>query len=199
MKRPRKSGRPAGRYPGQMRPFSVEQVARLEGLFRADGGRTAARDRALLRVGIDSCLRSADVLRITLRDVAPNGEIASGFRIRQKKTGKWQPCELLPKSIDALKAWLELNPDMQPDDRVFAICTRQHYRIVKQWCGKLGLDPSLYATHSVRRTRPAHLYKHTHNIVAMQRLLGHENPANTAKYLAVENDDALELARKFPI
>ena len=36
-------------------------------------------------------------------------------------------------------------------------------------------------------------------MVAMQRLLGHNNPANTAKYLSVESEDAFELARKFPI
>ena len=195
----RAPGRPKGFYPGQKKALSPEQVLRLEGLLRRDDSGTAVRDLALLRVGIDSVLRSSDVLGITLRDLAPNGEVAAIFRVRQNKTGTWNNCELSPKSIDALKAWLALNPTMQPEDRVFAISRRQHCRIVKQWCAKLGVDQSLYATHSIRRTKPSHLYKQTHNVVAMQRLLGHNNPANTAKYLSVESEDAFELARKFPI
>ena len=113
----RKTGRPKDLFKGQARPFSASEVQRLEGILRADDSDTAVRDLALLRVGIDSALRSSDVLRLTLRDLAPNGAISPTFRVRQKKTGNPITCELLPKSIDALRAWLALNPAMQPGDR----------------------------------------------------------------------------------
>jgi site-specific recombinase XerC len=74
------------RKPGQMRPFTAEQITTLEALLRQDG--TALRDLALLRTGIDSMLRSSDMAALTVRDVVHNGEVASTFTIRQKKTGK---------------------------------------------------------------------------------------------------------------
>jgi integrase len=199
MKSPRKTGRPKDLYKGQARPFSASEVQRLEGILRSDDSDTAVRDLALLRVGIDSALRSSDLLRLTLRDLAPNGEISQTFRVSQKKTGNPITCELLPKSIDALKSWLALNPAMQPGDRVFAICARQHYRIVHQWCRKLGLDVALYGTHSIRRTMPAHVYGHTKNMEIARQLLGHASLANTALYLGVTSEDVREAARKFPI
>jgi integrase len=199
VKSSRKTGRPKDLYKGQARPFSASEVQRLEGILRADDSDTAVRDLALLRVGIDSALRSSDVLRLTLRDLAPNGAISPTFRVRQKKTGNPITCELLPKSIDALRAWLALNPAMMPGDRVFAICARQHNRIVHQWCRKLGLDVALYGTHSIRRTAPAHVYAHTKNIEVARQMLGHRSLGNTADYLNVRSEDVREAARKFPI
>jgi hypothetical protein len=36
-----------------------------------------------------------------------------------------------------------------------------------------GLDSSAYGTHSMRRTKPAQIYKKTGNLRAVQLLLGH--------------------------
>jgi integrase len=182
-----------------MRPLTIDQVAKLESLLLMDGSGTATRDRALLRVGIDSMLRSSDVLAVTLRDIAPNGELSAVFSVRQKKTKRVIRCEMNGKTLEALDAWLAINPDMTPDDRIFAISTRQHQRIVKDWCKLLSLDGVLYSTHSIRRTKPAYIYAQTKDIAALQQLLGHHSPANTSEYLGVENADARELARKYQI
>jgi len=37
----------------------------------------------------------------------------------------------------------------------------------------LGLDAAAYGTHSLRRTKPTLIYKRTHNLRAVQLLLGH--------------------------
>jgi len=34
-------------------------------------------------------------------------------------------------------------------------------RLVKKWISYAGLEPKLYGTHSLRRTRPAHIYAQT--------------------------------------
>jgi integrase len=187
-----------GRKPGQMRPFTVEQIGVLESLLRQDGSGTALRDLALLRIGIDSMLRSSDMVALTVRDVVHNGEVASTFTIRQKKTSKHVQCELSDKSWAALSEWLAA-ADLSQDDRVFAITTRQHQRIVKGWCALLKLDGALYSTHSIRRTKPAHLYAKTKNLAACKELLGHANVSATGVYLGVTGDDARALARQFPI
>jgi integrase len=186
------------RKPGQMKPFTPEQITTLEALLRQDGSGTALRDLALLRVGIDSMLRSSDMVALTVRDVVHNGEVASAFTSRQKKTGKHVQCELSEKSRSALSEWLAA-ANLSPEDHVFAITTRQHQRIVKAWCALLKLDGALYSTHSIRRTKPAHLYAKTKNLAACKELLGHANVSATGVYLGVTGDDARALARQFPI
>jgi integrase len=143
-------------------------------------------------------LRSSDMVGLTVRDVVHNGEVASTFTTRQKKTGKHVQCELSDRSRAALSEWLAVS-GVGHDDRVFAITTRQHQRIVKTWCTLLKLDGALYSTHSIRRTKPAHLYAKTKNLAACKELLGHANVSATGVYLGVTGDDARALARQFPI
>lgn len=182
-----------------MRPLTIEQISALEAKLRQDDSDTAARDLALLRIGIDSMLRSSDVLALTLRDVRPNGGITRTISVTQQKTGRLVQFDISDKTEAALAAWIVRNSRMQPNDRMFPITTRQHQRVIKQWATMLGLDPALYSTHSIRRTKAAHLYAQTKNIEAVKRLLGHSSLAATGAYLGVSDDDARELARKFPI
>jgi integrase len=182
-----------------MRPFSPNQIAMLETLLRQDGSATALRDLALLRAGIDTMLRSSDLVGLAVADVSHDGEMVAEFGIRQKKTRKTVRCDLSEKTRAILAEWLSVNPEFSPASRIFAITTRQHQRIVKQWCELLKLDGSLYSTHSVRRTKPAHLYAKTKNLAAVKELLGHANVAATGVYLGVTSDDARALAKQFPI
>ena len=187
------------RKPGQMRPFTPEQVTMLEVLLRQDGSWTALRDLALLRVGIDSMLRSSDIVKLCVRDICHDGEVVAEFAVKQRKTSKVVKCDLSEKTRAALGHWLAANAGMAADDRIFAITTRQHQRIVKSWCALLKLDGALYSTHSIRRTKPAHLYAKTKNLAAVKELLGHANVAATGVYLGVTSDDARALAKQFPI
>jgi len=198
-KRQRKPAQKKPARRGQMRPFTLDQVATLEMLFRQDGSSTAIRDLALLRIGIDSMLRSSDILSLIVRDVRPNGEVAASFQIKQKKTSKPVECDLSERTRAAITEWLALNPEMQSEDKLFAITTRQHQRIVKTWCEMLKLDPALYSTHSIRRTKAAHLYAKTKNLAAVKELLGHSTVAATGVYLGVTSEDARNLAKQFPI
>jgi hypothetical protein len=42
--------------------------------------------------------------------------------------------------------------------------TRQYARHVSKWVGGIGLDPSKFATHSLRRTTATLLYRRTGNL-----------------------------------
>ena len=53
------------------------------------------------------------------------------------------------KTRAALADWLAANAGMAADDRIFAITTRQHQRIVKSWCALLKLDGALYSTPNI--------------------------------------------------
>jgi len=72
--------------------------------------------------------------------------------------------------------------------------TRQYARIVENWVKDIGLDPSEYGTHSMRRAKATLIYRRTHNLRAVQLLLGHTKLESTVRYLGIEVDDALEIS-----
>ena len=63
----------------------------------------------------------------------------------------------------------------------------------------IGLEPSGYGTHSMRRTKAAEIYRKTGNLRAMQLLLGHTKVDSTVRYLGVELEDALSIAERIDI
>jgi integrase len=77
--------------------------------------------------------------------------------------------------------------------------TRQYARLVKDWVSSIGLEPSGYGTHSLRRTKVAQIYKKTGNLRAVQLLLGHTKLDSTVRYLGVELEDALEISERVEI
>ena len=76
------------------------------------------------------------------------------------------------------------------------LSTRQYARIVHRWADRAGLDSSAYGTHSLRRTKPAQIYKKTGNLRAVQLLLGHTKLESTVRYLGIEVDDALSISEQ---
>ncbi|PPC79701.1 MAG: integrase, partial [Methylotenera sp.] len=76
------------------------------------------------------------------------------------------------------------------------LSTRQYARIVHKWVKLIGLDPSNYGTHTMRRTKASLIYRRTKNLRAVQLLLGHTKLESTVRYLGIEVDDALEIAEQ---
>lgn len=79
------------------------------------------------------------------------------------------------------------------------ISTRQYNRIFHGWIDKLGLDETLYNTHSMRRNKPYLNYKKTKNLRVIQLLLGHKKLKNIVRYLGIEVDDALEISESIEV
>jgi hypothetical protein len=65
---------------------------------------------------------------------------------------------------------------------------------VDEWVSLIGLNPSDYGTHSLRRTKVSRIYKRTGNLRACQLLLGRTKLESTVRYLGIEADDALSLS-----
>jgi len=65
---------------------------------------------------------------------------------------------------------------------------------MRGWVISIGLEPSGYGTHSMRRTKVAQIYKKTGNLRAVQLLLGQTKMDSTVRYLGVDLDDALSLS-----
>jgi len=77
--------------------------------------------------------------------------------------------------------------------------TRQYARLVSECIGSIGLDPRLFGTHSLSRTKATLIYRRTGNPRAVQLLLGHTKIESTVRYLGIEVDDALAIAEQVDI
>jgi len=124
----------------------------------------------------------------------------------QRKTDTEVAFEISPDTQACLKAWI-VESGMLDFDRLFTplrgarrhLSTRQYERLVKDWVQLCGLNAMKYGTHSLRRTKVALLYKQTGNLRAAQLLLGHASIENTARYLGIEQDDALTMSERIKL
>jgi integrase len=158
---------------------------------------------ALFNLAIDSKLRSCDLVKLKVSDIASLDSISSRAKVLQQKTQIPVQFEITPGTRDSLRELIRSNNLTQADflfkSRLLEsvhISTRQYARIVKRWVADIGLDPTIYATHSMRRTKPSLIYKRTKNLRAVQILLGHTKLESTVRYLGVEVEDALEIAEQ---
>jgi integrase len=161
------------------------------------------RDLALFNLAIDSKLRGCDRVRLRVCDVANGNRIGSRATIVQKKTGRPVQFEITGQTRDAIASWIEC-AGLKDDQFLFPsrmrwsphLSTRQYARIVKLWVASIGLDPTEYGTHSMRRTKATLIYRQSKNLRAVQLLLGHTKLESTIRYLGIEVDDALEIAER---
>jgi site-specific recombinase XerD len=79
------------------------------------------------------------------------------------------------------------------------VSTRQFARLVRDWVTAIGLEPSGYGTHSLRRTKAAQIYRKTGNLRAVLLLLSRSKVDSTVRYLGVDLEDALNIAESADI
>ena len=159
------------------------------------------RDLALFDIALDSKLRGCDVVALRIADLFAGGTPRTRGIIVQQKTGRPVQFEITEQTRRSIGGWLERR-NGSPSDWLFPsrlhpgehLSTRQYARLLKQWVSIIGLDPSGYGTHSLRRTKVCLLYRKTGNLRACQLLLGHTKLESTVRYLGVEVDDALQLS-----
>ena len=124
----------------------------------------------------------------------------------QHKTKRPLQFEITGVTRDALQAWIKKS-ELKSDDFLFPsrlhdsphLGTRQYARILDSWIEEIGLDPTAYGTHTMRRTKASLIYRRTKNIRAVQLLLGHTKLESTVRYLGIEVEDALELSEQTEI
>lgn len=77
--------------------------------------------------------------------------------------------------------------------------TRQNARIVRDWVTFIGLEASVFGTHSMRRTKVPQMNKKTGNLRAVQLLLGYTKMDSTVRYIGVELEDELAIPEAIEI
>jgi integrase len=189
-----------GRLIGQKPPLKLKEIwgirIRLQLTDRV-------RELALFNLAIDSKLRACDLVKLRVSDVLHGDHIAERAIIMQQKTLKSVQFELTEQTRHSALRWIKYSRLSQSSylfpsrlNQAHHLSTRQYARLVDRWVTSIGLDPKIYGTHSLRRTKASLIYRRTKNLRAIQLLLGHTKLENTIRYLGIEVDDALEMAEQ---
>jgi integrase len=160
----------------------------------------------MFNLAIDSKLRGCDVVALKVKEVAPNGYAVDRATVRQKKTGRPVKFELTDQTREAIYDYLRVT-NRKVGEFLFTgrsgvgrcMTTRQYARLVSGWIASIGVDPKLFGTHSLRRTKATLIYRRTRNLRAVQLLLGHTKIESTVRYLGIEVDDALSIAEQIDV
>ena len=161
------------------------------------------RELVLFNLAIDSKLRGCDLVGLRVHDVVEGSHVAARAIVMQRKTQRLVQFEITEQTREAIEAWITA-ARLRSDQYLFPrrvtesphLPTWQYSRIVGSWVESIGLDPAVYGTHSMRRTKPTLIYRRTRNLRAVQLLLGHTKLESTVRYLGIEVDDALEIAEQ---
>ena len=174
-----------GKLIGQKPPLRPKQVWSIRTKLQID---ERVRDLAMFNLAIDSKLRGCDVVALKVEDVAPGGYALDRATVRQKKTGQPVRFELTELTRQAIDGYISAS----------GMKTGQFLFPGRRGAG-IGLDPHLFGTHSLRRTKASLIYRRTGNLRAVQILLGHTKIESTVRYLGIEVDDALAIAEQVDV
>lgn len=192
-----------GRLVGQKRPLLPKQVWAIRARLELASN---IRYLALFNLAIDSKLRGCDLVQLQFTDLVSNDRVCERVSVMHSKTKRPVQFEVSENTRDSLWSWV-CSPEMLGCSFLFPsrfhdrphVSTRQYGRLVRNWVTEIGLDPSAYGTHSMRRTKAALIYLKTGNLRAVQLLLGHTKVDSTVRYLGVELEDALSIAEKIDV
>lgn len=192
-----------GKLMGQKVPLSMQEIWSIRLRLQNIGN---LRDLALFNLAIDSKLRACDLLSPRVSDVASGKEVLSRAIIRQRKTKRPVRFKITARTRKSIEDWIEaanlaenafLFPSRLSNSPHLSL--RQYARVVESWVSSIGLDPTAYGTHSMRRTKATLIYRRTKNLRAVQLLLGHSSLDSTVRYLGIEIDDALEMSEQIDV
>ena len=121
----------------------------------------------------------------------------------QQKTLKPVQFKITPPTRDAVAEWIK-QAHLSTEDYLFPsrvhdsphLGTRQYARILGSWIKEIGLDQTVYGTHTIRRTKASLIYRRTKNIRAVQLLLGHTKLEITVLYLGIEVENTSKLSEQ---
>ena len=192
-----------GKLTGAKPPLRPKHVWSIRTKLQVEG---RTRDLAMFNLAIDSKLRGCDVVALKVEDIAPSGYSVDRATVRQKKTGQPVRFELTEQTRQAVDHYLRV-AGKKPGEFMFTarrgpgrcMTTRQYARLVSEWIANIGLNPHLFGTHSLRRTKATLIYRRTGNLRAVQLLLGHTKIESTVRYLGIEVDDALTISEQVDI
>jgi integrase len=181
-------------------PLTEAEVDLVQHSF---GGVYAARDKALLLLGVKSGFRISELLSRRVGDVSQHGRLVDRVTVQRqhvKNKGEGRTVLLHPEAKTALATWLltlRQLPGITAQSFVFRsrqgenrpISAVQAWRILhetvttNELTGKVG-------THAMRKTFANRVYHQlNHDLVKTRRAMGHKNINSTVAFLSFVEDE----------
>ncbi|TNF36704.1 MAG: tyrosine recombinase XerC [Gammaproteobacteria bacterium] len=169
----------------------------------------AVRDMAMMELLYGCGLRLSELVGLDLNHIEWQGQtlnvLGKGRKQRRVPFGE--------KAHAALKTWLKTRGTLAAEDETAVFVSQRGQRIshgsvqqrLKKWALVKGLDRNVYP-HLMRHSFASHILESSHDLRAVQELLGHANLSTTQIYthldfqhLAKVYDAAHPRARKKPV
>lgn len=178
------------------------EIARAHDAARRDEDKMSW--ELLLVVGFNTSFRISDLVRLKVKDVRGQDFV----RVTAQKTGKEARIAMngsVRAAINRLTAgrggneWLFLS--RQRDGRTKgprAISRQRAYQILNRVCRAAGVKERI-GCHTTRKTFGYHFYKQYHDLVKLQRILGHSSSRDTLVYIGMIDDEVDESLRRFKL
>jgi hypothetical protein len=176
-----------GKQVGQKLPLTPQQIRAIRSRLTAD---QKLRELALFDLAIDSSLCAIDLVRLRVRNIAKGSRVLSSVTMTQTESQQPLQFELTAQTRASAARWIA-HRELTPNQYLFPtrlhaspfISVRQYARLIEAWVGSIGLKPSRYGTESLRRTKPALVYRRTKSLSAVQSMLRHVKRESTVRYL----------------
>ena len=176
-----------GKRVGQKLPLSLQQIRSIRSRLTKD---QQVRELALFDLAIDSSLKPFDLIRLRVVDLGRGGRLLQQLNITAPASKRRSSFALSPETRASVAAWIN-HQGLKASDYLFPsrlhaspyLSARQYARLVESWVSSIGLNPRDYGTHSLRRTKPALIYRKTKDLAAAQLLLGNTKLESTERYL----------------
>jgi site-specific recombinase XerD len=202
--------RTLGTAPNKKTALTVELLAKA--LRKIPTDLAGLRDRALLLIGFAAALRRSELVDLKVNDVArhPKGIVLTLRRSKTDQAGagtiKAIPHGHKLKAVAALDAWL--SAARITDGPLFRgvrgarvlprrLCDRQVVRVVKKRAAQMGLDPTLFAGHSLRSGFITSADEHGAELSKISKHAGHAKLDTTLGYVQVADAFRDHAGKKF--
>lgn len=168
-----------------------------------DNSLVAARDAALLTLGVSAGLRAAEIVGLDVEDV----DLVSQLLRVRGKGGKLRRVPLTPGVRAILAQWLTLRRSLSAPETAFLVAlsnnhhgrrltTRGARHIAGGYYFQLGLPAELWGLHTLRRTAGTHLYRATRDLHVVADVLGHSSVSTSAIYAKMDSEVRREALEK---
>ena len=170
----------------------------------------AVRDRALIIVGTNTWFRISELLSLRVCQVWENGAVRPQItvsKVNMKGKKKDRMMVINKRAADAIQLHLSISKMAHPfhsqsflffaqGDVTKPMTRRQAHRIIVTAAARAGVSCKKLSSHSLRKTFASNLWDSPfvqRDIVKLARILGHDRPANSFRYIQFL-DDSLEQA-----
>lgn len=198
---------------GSKLPLTRDEYKRMRKIIRGSGDRMTARNLLIINFHTNSSLRSSDVLKLEIGQVAKKGSLVKKFWLEQKKNKQQAVVTILPTIaediLEAFEAYQELFGSSyldNPHNPLFPSWKRtqnggfaplryaSYLQLFKEWIAEIGLNPDMYGTHSLRSSLPLEYYRKTKDLKGTSKMFAHADIKTTGIYV---DEVAKDLASDF--